>query len=60
MADGRIVAEGPPIDVVTADLVEKVFGLACVIVTDPEPAHPWWCPPDRRTRHATTALMCGS
>ncbi|GGM59324.1 ABC transporter ATP-binding protein [Dactylosporangium sucinum] len=35
MADGSIVAEGAPVDVVTAELIEKVFGLACVVVPDP-------------------------
>jgi iron complex transport system ATP-binding protein len=35
MADGSIAAEGPPSEVITAELVEKVFGLACVIVPDP-------------------------
>ncbi|MEU4560782.1 ABC transporter ATP-binding protein [Actinoplanes sp. NPDC023936] len=35
MADGTIVAEGPPSEVITAELVAKVFGLSCVIVTDP-------------------------
>ncbi|GIE92249.1 ABC transporter ATP-binding protein [Actinoplanes regularis] len=35
MADGSIIAEGPPVDVITAELVAKVFGLACVIVPDP-------------------------
>ncbi|MGD9737768.1 MAG: ABC transporter ATP-binding protein [Bauldia sp.] len=35
MRDGRIVAEGPPRAVVTADLVEEVFGLPCVIIDDP-------------------------
>ncbi|MFI6478336.1 ABC transporter ATP-binding protein [Nonomuraea sp. NPDC050663] len=35
MADGSIVAEGPPASVITAELVQKVFGLSCVIVTDP-------------------------
>ncbi|WP_440107681.1 ABC transporter ATP-binding protein [Streptosporangium sp. H16] len=35
MAGGAVVAEGPPAEVVTAELVEKVFGLACVIVSDP-------------------------
>ncbi len=36
MKDGRIVTEGVPSDVVTADLVENVFGLACRIIDDPE------------------------
>lgn len=35
MADGAIVAEGIPREVITAELIQKVFGLACVIVTDP-------------------------
>ncbi|MEV6302644.1 ABC transporter ATP-binding protein [Actinoplanes sp. NPDC051861] len=35
MADGSIAAEGPPAEVITAELVAKVFGLACVIVPDP-------------------------
>jgi iron complex transport system ATP-binding protein len=35
MADGSIAAEGPPSEVITAELVAKVFGLACVIVPDP-------------------------
>lgn len=33
--DGRIVAEGAPADIVTAELVEEVFGLACVVTPDP-------------------------
>ncbi len=36
MKDGRIVAEGPPAEIVTADLVEDVFGLPCRIIDDPE------------------------
>jgi iron complex transport system ATP-binding protein len=35
MKDGRIVAEGPPRDVVTSELVGTVFGLTARIVTDP-------------------------
>jgi iron-siderophore transport system ATP-binding protein len=35
MKDGRIVAQGDPGDVITAELVEDVFGLPCVIITDP-------------------------
>ncbi|GAA1376256.1 ABC transporter ATP-binding protein [Catellatospora chokoriensis] len=35
MADGAIVAEGAPREVITAELMAKVFGLACVIVADP-------------------------
>ena len=35
MRDGRVVAEGPPRRIVTADLVEEVFGLRCVVLPDP-------------------------
>jgi iron complex transport system ATP-binding protein len=35
MAEGSIVAEGAPTEVITAELVEKVFGLSCVVVPDP-------------------------
>ncbi|MFP3991686.1 ABC transporter ATP-binding protein [Streptomyces sp. E11-3] len=53
MKSGRIVASGPPSDVVTADMVRDVFGLDCVVVPDPVtgsplvvPGAPW---------HATAA-----
>lgn len=35
MRDGQIVAEGAPQEIITADLVEEVFGLACIIIEDP-------------------------
>ncbi|MBU8829755.1 ABC transporter ATP-binding protein [Mycolicibacterium goodii] len=35
MKDGEIVAEGPPREVVTAELVEVVFGIRSVISADP-------------------------
>lgn len=35
MKDGQVVAEGPPADIVTADLVHDVFGLKCLVVPDP-------------------------
>ena len=40
MADGRVVAEGRPGDIVTADLVEEVFGLRCRVIEDPESGTP--------------------
>jgi len=40
MKDGRIVAQGPPKTVVTAALVEDVFGLSCRIIPDPETGTP--------------------
>jgi len=35
MKDGSVVAQGAPADIVTAELVEEVFGLPCVVVPDP-------------------------
>ena len=48
MQDGAIVAEGDPATVVTADLVEKVFGLPVRIIADPETNTPMIVPLDRR------------
>ncbi|MDG4824584.1 ABC transporter ATP-binding protein [Asanoa sp. WMMD1127] len=44
MSGGRIVAEGPPTEVVTADLVEDVFGLSCLVVPDPVAGTPMIVP----------------
>ena len=35
MADGAVTAQGPPRSVVTPELVERVFGIASVVVDDP-------------------------
>lgn len=35
MHDGAIVAEGAPGDIVTAELIESVYGLPCRIIPDP-------------------------
>ncbi|MBO3750404.1 ABC transporter ATP-binding protein [Streptosporangiaceae bacterium NEAU-GS5] len=35
MRDGRVVAEGDPLSIVTADLIADVFGLRCEIIPDP-------------------------
>lgn len=39
-----------PADVLTADLVEKVFGLPCLIAADPVMGTPTVVPLDRRHR----------
>jgi iron complex transport system ATP-binding protein len=44
MADGQVVTEGPPTDTVTPELVEKVFGLRCVVVPDPVAGTPMVVP----------------
>ncbi|WP_394813699.1 ABC transporter ATP-binding protein [Streptomyces hazeniae] len=48
MRDGRVVAEGRPQDVVTADLVEDVFGMPCRVIDDPETGTPLVVPAARR------------
>ncbi|MGP9586722.1 ABC transporter ATP-binding protein [Micrococcaceae sp. AOP34-BR2-30] len=35
MKDGKVIAEGEPARIVTAELVEEVFGLKCLVVPDP-------------------------
>ncbi|UED88524.1 ABC transporter ATP-binding protein [Streptomyces profundus] len=40
MKDGRIAASGHPDDIVTADLVWDVFGLAAVVIPDPVTGSP--------------------
>lgn len=35
MRDGKIVAEGKPSEIVTAELVEQVFGIGCLVIEDP-------------------------
>lgn len=55
MKDGAIVAEGAPSEIVTADLVEEVFGLRCVVVPDPVVGSPQVVPLGRdRTRPRST------
>ena len=46
MADGRIVAQGPPDATVTPELVRGVFGVACTTVTCPVTGAPLIVPLD--------------
>ena len=48
MKDGDVVAVGPPEEVVTAELVEEVFGLRCLVVPDPAVGTPQVVPLGRR------------
>lgn len=50
MKDGRIVAQGEPAEIVTAELVEEVFGLACVVIDDPVTGTPLVVPRRRDAR----------
>ncbi|QIS04395.1 ATP-binding cassette domain-containing protein [Nocardia brasiliensis] len=40
MKDGKVVAAGPPGQIVTAELVREVFDLGCRIIDDPETGAP--------------------
>ncbi len=44
MRDGRIVAQGSPSDIVTASLLEDVFGVRARIIVDPETGGPMIVP----------------
>ncbi|GAA1965898.1 ABC transporter ATP-binding protein [Catenulispora subtropica] len=47
--DGALAAAGPPAEVLTADLVERVFGVPCRVVPDPETGTPLVVPLARQT-----------
>ncbi|MBO4270055.1 ABC transporter ATP-binding protein [Microbispora triticiradicis] len=48
MRGGRVVASGAPDEVMTAGLVEEVFGLPCRVIDDPETGTPLVVPAARR------------
>ncbi|MFF7497626.1 ABC transporter ATP-binding protein [Streptomyces rubiginosohelvolus] len=50
MRDGAIVAEGAPSDIVDAELVERVFGMRCQVIDDPETGTPLVVPAARKAR----------
>ncbi|MFF5311655.1 ABC transporter ATP-binding protein [Streptomyces massasporeus] len=53
LREGRVIAEGAPKDIVTAALVEKVFGLRCQVIDDPETGTPLVVPAARKARAGT-------
>ncbi|MFG3417199.1 ABC transporter ATP-binding protein [Micromonospora sp. NPDC047730] len=59
MRDGRVVAAGPPREVVTAELVEEVFRLPCRVIDDPETGTPLVVPAARR-RAPAVAVASGN
>lgn len=50
MRDGQVVAHGHPTEVVTEDIVQKVFGLQVRIISDPVTGTPMCVPTGRVTR----------
>ncbi|MFF2809275.1 ABC transporter ATP-binding protein [Streptomyces sp. NPDC058000] len=55
LKDGEVIAEGAPSDIVTADLVSRVFGIDCRIIDDPETGTPLVVPAARRPREAAAS-----
>ncbi|MEV6567371.1 ABC transporter ATP-binding protein [Streptomyces kronopolitis] len=55
MKDGAVVAAGAPGEIVTAELVERVFGLVCQVIEDPETGTPLVVPAARRRRGGRSA-----
>ncbi|MCM3885883.1 ABC transporter ATP-binding protein [Frankia sp. R82] len=60
MRDGRIIAQGPPNEIVTAELVYEVFGLACRVITDPESGTPLVVPLHSAAARAARAARAGT
>ncbi|MCX4751585.1 ABC transporter ATP-binding protein [Kitasatospora sp. NBC_01287] len=50
MRGGRVLAAGAPGDIVTTELVQEVFQLACQVIEDPETGTPLVVPAARRAR----------
>lgn len=54
LRDGRVIAEGPPAEVVTEELVTRAFGMRCTLVPDPVSGSPLIVPIGRhRTDRAS-------
>ncbi|SHN11080.1 ABC transporter ATP-binding protein [Actinacidiphila paucisporea] len=60
MRDGRVEAEGPPAEIITAELVERVFGVRCRVIEDPESGTPLVVPAARRPRTAAAGVTAAS
>ncbi|GAA3599596.1 ABC transporter ATP-binding protein [Klugiella xanthotipulae] len=54
MAGGRIIAEGAPAAVITADTVREAFGLDCLVIADPVTGSPLVIPRGRLREGPTT------
>jgi len=54
MKSGAIVAAGEPSSIITADLVESVYGLKCEVIPDPQTGTPLVIPAARAARRAAS------
>lgn len=50
LKEGKIVAEGAPGEIVSAELIEQVYGLKCMIIEDPVAGTPLVVPLGRTGR----------
>lgn len=50
MRDGKIIAQGKPKDIVTPELIEQVYGLPSLVITDPVAGTPMIVPLGRRPK----------
>ncbi|MGW1657238.1 ABC transporter ATP-binding protein [Streptomyces atratus] len=57
MREGEVIAEGTPGQVVTAELVERVFGLRCQVIDDPETGTPLVVPAARKPRSGAVGVQ---
>ena len=55
MKAGAVVATGSPREVITAELVELVFGMPCEVIDDPQTGTPLVVPASRVRRSAARA-----
>lgn len=56
LANGKLHASGPPTEVLTEEIVRRVFGLECRIITDPLSGRPHMLPIGR---HHCGGCVCG-
>lgn len=49
LREGKIIAEGDPREIVTAGLIERIYGMRCVIIEDPVAGTPLVVPLGRRS-----------
>ncbi|MFD5143566.1 ABC transporter ATP-binding protein [Streptomyces sp. NPDC058401] len=54
LRDGRVIAEGPPAEVVTEELVTRAFGMSCTLVPDPVSGTPLIVPIGRHRTGLTS------
>ncbi|EPH40907.1 ABC transporter ATP-binding protein [Streptomyces aurantiacus] len=50
LRDGEVLAEGPPREIVSAELVRDTFGIRCQVIDDPETGTPLVVPAARKAR----------